>query len=158
MVVPFVILVFVTPPPLNARALSGSAAPSSDIARRPFAALPPERAPEVSLPEVLMRIAVGRAGGIDGRLITIAGFTMKDADQVDLAKIVIVCCAADAQLARLHMSGPAASVAAGLAENTWVRVEGIVPAGQHYSGTSSIPTLDVSSVVPIPPPANTYGS
>lgn len=158
MLVPFVILVFVTPPPLNARALSGSAAPSSDIAGRPFPALPPGRAPGIPLPEVLMRIAVGPAGGIDGRRITITGFIMKDAEWVDLAKIVIVCCAADAQLARLHLSGSAASVAAGLPENTWVRVEGIVPAGQHYSGTSSIPVLDVSGVVAIPPPTNTYGS
>ncbi|WP_123023842.1 TIGR03943 family putative permease subunit [Mycolicibacterium stellerae] len=158
MVVPIVVLVFVAPPALNPRALSGSAAPLSDNTRKPFAALPPGGAPAIPLPEVLMRIAVGPAGGIDGRLITITGFTMKEADRVDLAKIVIVCCAADAQLARLHLSGSAVSVAAGLPDNTWVRVQGIVPAGQHYSGTSSIPTVEVSSVIPIPAPANTYGS
>jgi uncharacterized repeat protein (TIGR03943 family) len=158
LMVPVALLSFIVPPALNARAVSPSAAPLSTVARRPFPDLPAGRAPAVPLPEVLMRIAAAPAGGLDGRLITIIGFTMKEGDQVDLAKIVIVCCAADAQLARLHMSGSAASVAAGLSENTWVRVEGTVPPGQHYSGTSSIPTVDVSLVTRIDPPANTYGS
>jgi uncharacterized repeat protein (TIGR03943 family) len=104
-----------------------------------------------------MRIAAAQAGGLDGRHITIDGFTMKEDGGVDLAKIVIICCAADAQLARLRMSGPAASVAADLPDNTWVRVEGIVPPGQRYSGTSSIPTVEVFSATRIDPPANTYG-
>jgi uncharacterized membrane protein YcgQ (UPF0703/DUF1980 family) len=82
---------------------------------------------------------------------------MRDGDRVDLAKIVIVCCAADAQLARLHLSGPAARAAAAMPENTWLRVVGTAPAGQTYSGTGSIPTLEVTSVVRIDPPANTYG-
>ncbi len=111
----------------------------------------------MSLPEVLMRVAVGKVGGLDGHPITTTGFTLHDGDRIDLAKIVIICCAADAQLARLHLSGPAAQTAATLPENTWLRVEGTVPAGQTYSGTGSIPTLEVSSVVRIDPPANTYG-
>jgi uncharacterized repeat protein (TIGR03943 family) len=158
LVVPIVMLVFVVPPALSARAAAPVAAPSSDTARRPFPALPAEHAPAVSLPEVLMRIATGSAGGLDGRLISVTGFVMKDAEQVDLAKIVIVCCAADAQLARLQLSGPAAAVAAALPDNTWVQVEGIVPTGQRYSGTSSIPMLEVSRVVPIEAPANSYGA
>ena len=92
------------------------------------------------------------------RPITITGFTMRDDHRVYLAKIVIVCCAADAQLARLQLSGPAAPVAAALPENTWIRVEGVVPPGQTYLGTDSVPRLEVSSVVRIDPPANTYGS
>jgi uncharacterized repeat protein (TIGR03943 family) len=158
LMVPVALLSFIVPPALNARAVSPSAAPLSNISRRPFPDLPAGRAPAVPLPEVLMRIATAPAGGLDGRLITITGFTMKEANHVDLAKIVIVCCAADAQLARLHMSGPAASVAADLPDNTWVRAEGTVPPGQHYSGTSAIPTLDVSSMTRIDPPTNTYGS
>ena len=153
LVLPVVLLIFVVPPALSARA----AAPATVTGARSFPPLPGGAAPTVSLPEVLMRVAVGKVGGLDGKQITTTGFTMRDGDRVDLAKIVIICCAADAQLARLHLSGPAAASAAALPENTWLRVEGTVPAGQTYSGTSSIPTLQVSSITRIDPPANTYG-
>ena len=156
LVVPVVLLIFVVPPALSARA--ATPATISVSSARSFPPLPAGHAPTVSLPEVLMRIAVGRVGGLDGRAITVTGFTMRDGERVFLAKIVIVCCAADAQLARLQLSGPAVSEAAGLPENTWVRVEGAVPPGQTYSGTESVPTFEVSSVVRIDPPANTYGS
>ena len=159
LVVPIVLLIFVVPPALSPRAAAPVAVAASGVAiQRPFPALPAGRAPTVTLPEVLMRIATDSTDGLTGRLITVTGFTMKDADHVDLAKIVIVCCAADAQLARLSLAGPAARAAAALPDNTWVSVEGTVPPGQHYSGTSSIPTLEASSVVRIEPPANTYGS
>ena len=156
LVVPVVLLIFVVPPALSARATTPATISVSNA--RSFPPLPGGRAPTVSLPEALMRIAVGPVGGLDGRAITVSGFTMRDGDRVYLAKIVIVCCAADAQLARLQLSGAAASVAAGLPENTWVRVEGVVPPGQTYTGTDSVPTLEVSNVVRIDPPANSYGS
>lgn len=56
-----------------------------------------------------MRIAAGSSDTLAGRTITVTGFTFKEGARTDLAKIVIVCCAADAQLARLQMSGPAAA-------------------------------------------------
>ncbi|GAY14781.1 TIGR03943 family protein [Mycobacterium sp. shizuoka-1] len=155
LVVPVVLLIFVVPPALSARAAAPATVSVTNA--RSFPPLPPGNAPVVSLPEVLMRVAVGKVGGLDGKAITTTGFTLRDGDRVDLAKIVIICCAADAQLARLHLSGPAAATAAALPENTWLRVEGTVPAGQTYSGTSSIPTLEVSVVTRIDPPANTYG-
>ncbi|MGY4710813.1 TIGR03943 family putative permease subunit [Mycolicibacterium sp. CBM1] len=155
LVVPVVLLIFVVPPALSASAAQPATVSVSNA--RSFPPLPPGAAPVVSLPEVLMRVAVGKVGGLDGRQITVDGFTMRKGEQVDLAKIVIVCCAADAQLARFHLSGPAAQSAAGLPDNTWVRVEGTVPPGQTYSGTSSIPTFAITSLTRIDPPANTYG-
>ncbi len=153
LVLPVILLIFVVPPALSARA----AAPATVSIARSFPPLPPGPSPSLSLPEVLMRVAVGKVGGLDDHPITTTGFTMRDGDRVDLAKIVIVCCAADAQLARLHLAGPAAQAAAAMPENTWLRVVGTAPAGQTYSGTGSIPTLEVTSVVRIDPPANTYG-
>ena len=46
---------------------------------------------------------------------------MKDAAGTDLARVVIVCCAADAQPARIHLAGgPAAAAASGFPEDTWL--------------------------------------
>lgn len=153
--VPVVLLIFVVPPALSAKTTPPATVSVTEA--QSFPPLPAGPSPTVPLPEVLMRIAVGPVGGLDGKRITVTGFTMHEGDRVDLAKIVIVCCAADAQLARLQLSGPAAAVAAGLPDNSWLRIEGVVPPGQRYSGTDSVPKLEVSSVVRIDPPANTYG-
>ncbi|HEX9833947.1 MAG TPA: 50S ribosomal protein L31, partial [Mycobacterium sp.] len=48
------------------------------------------------------------ANTLDGRLITVTGFTFKADGRTDLARVVIICCAADATLARIRLSGPAA--------------------------------------------------
>ncbi|BBZ79275.1 hypothetical protein MANY_46120 [Mycolicibacterium anyangense] len=155
LVLPVILLIFVVPPALSAKATPPATVTVS--AARSFPPLPPGPAPTISLPEVLMRVAVGPVGGLDGHQITTTGFVLHDGNQVYLAKIVIFCCAADAQLARLQLSGPALPAAAGLPDNTWLRVEGTVPPGQRYTGTDSIPRLEVSSVVRIDAPANTYG-
>ncbi|WP_059015572.1 TIGR03943 family protein [Mycobacterium sp. M26] len=155
LVVPVILLIFVVPPALSAKATPPATITVSEA--RSFPPLPPGPAPTISLPEVLMRVAVGQVGGLDGRQITTTGFTMHEGDRVYLAKIVIFCCAADAQLARLQVTGPALPEVAGLPDNTWLRVEGSVPAGQRYSGTDSIPRIEVSSMVRIDAPANTYG-
>ena len=155
LVLPIVMLIFIVPPALSAKAASPVSVATSS--RSPFPPLPPGGAPTLPLPQVLMRIATGPAGGLDGRNVTVTGFTIKDNDRVDLAKIVIICCAADAQLARLHLAGPAAALAADLPENTWITVQGTIPAGQTYRGTSSIPTINIDTVTRIDPPTNSYG-
>lgn len=155
LVLPIVLLIFIVPPALTAQGASPVSVATST--QRPFPPLPPGGAPTIALPQVLMRIATGPAGQLDGRRITVTGFTMNDHDHVDLAKIVIICCAADAQLARLHLTGPAAERAAGLPENTWIQVSGTVPPGQTYRGTASIPSISIDTLTRIDPPANTYG-
>lgn len=155
LVLPIVMLIFIVPPALSAQAASPVNVTTSP--RNPFPPLPPGEAPSLPLPEVLMRIATGPASGLNGRTINVTGFTMKDNTSTDLAKIVIICCAADAQLARLHLTGPAATAAADLPENTWVTVRGTIPAGQTYQGSSSIPSITIDTLTRIDPPTNSYG-
>ncbi|MDR7292671.1 uncharacterized membrane protein YcgQ (UPF0703/DUF1980 family) [Mycolicibacterium senegalense] len=81
---------------------------------------------------------------------------MRDGDRTDLARVVIICCAADAQLARVHLSGPAAAELAGYPDNTWIKVEGTVPAGQGDSSRSTVPTMTVLHVMRTDPPERPY--
>ena len=154
--VPVVLLAFVVPPALGARAAAPLAITlSPNELRQPFPPLPVGRAPEVSLKEVMKRVALDSAGTLNSRLITIVGFTLKADSETDLARITIFCCAADAQLGRLHLRGPAAAPAAELPDNTWIRVEGtITPADDAAS--PAIPTMTVSTLTPVDAPANTY--
>lgn len=154
--VPVVLLAFVVPPALGPRAAAPLAITlSPNELRQPFPPLPVGRAPEVSLKEVMKRVALDSAGTLNSRLITIVGFTLKADSGTDLARITIFCCAADAQLGRLHLRGPAAPAAAELPDNTWIRVEGtITPADDAAS--PAIPTMTVSTLTPVDAPANTY--
>ena len=43
---------------------------------------------------------------------------MKDAAETDQARVVLVCCAADAQPARIHLAGGPAAAASGVPADT----------------------------------------
>lgn len=157
LVVPIAVIGFIVPPAIAPEAATPSVTEvSSEVQRRPFPALPAERAPAISLPELLVRIARDSANTLDGRLITVTGFTFKEDGRTDLARVVIICCAADASLARIRVSGPAAQQIVAHPENTWLRVEAEVPPGQSFSRNGPIAVMEVFSATRIEPPANLY--
>ncbi|MGB8387498.1 TIGR03943 family putative permease subunit [Mycobacterium sp.] len=157
LVVPILVLIFVTPPALRPSAAAPSVTSvSNDVLNRAFPPLPLGNAPEVSLPEVLMREAQDTTGSLTNRSITVTGFVLNEAQGVDLGRIVIICCAADAQLARIHLRGPAAGRAAGLPDNTWLRVEGQVTPAPRQPNSAAIPALQATAVTRIDAPANPY--
>jgi uncharacterized repeat protein (TIGR03943 family) len=158
LIVPVVVLIFVTPPALRPQSVAPKVtAVSTEVLRQPFPALPAGRAPEVSLPDVMVRAAQDSAGTLDNRLITVIGFTLPTDDGgVDLARVMLICCAADAQLARVHLAGPETDELAGYPEQTWLRVEGTVIAADADGDSTSIPTLEVQTATRIEAPENVY--
>lgn len=157
LLVPVVVLIFITPPALRAAAAAPKVTEvSTEVLRRPFPPLPDGPAPEVSLPEVMIRAAQDTAGTLNDRLITVIGFTLPTPDGVDLGRVMIICCAADAQLARIHLSGPAAAELRNYPEETWLKVEGTVVPGKADGDSTSKPTLHVESATRIEAPANAY--
>jgi putative membrane protein len=154
--VPIALTTFVVPPPLGAQGAAPEAVAATAPPKRAFPPLPAGHAPAVSIPDVVMRAAADSTNSLDQRLITLAGFTVKYPEGTDLGRVVIVCCAADAQLARIHLSGAAAAEAAGYPEDTWLQVEGTVVPGTSVASTNFIPTFSVSKVKRIDKPANTY--
>jgi putative membrane protein len=157
LVVPILVLMFVAPPALRppAAARSMTSAPN-DVPGKAFPPLPAGRSPDVSLPEVLMREAHDATGSLSNRTVTVTGFVLNEAQGVDLGRIVIICCAADAQLARIHLRGPAAGAADGLPDNTWLRVEGRVTPAARQPNSVPIPTLQATAVTRIDAPPNPY--
>ena len=156
LLVPIALTTFVVPPPLGALGAAPEAVAVTAPPKRAFPPLPAGRAPTVSIPDVVMRAAADSTNSLDRRLITLAGFTVKHPEGTDLGRVVIVCCAADAQLARIHLSGAAAAEAAGYPEDTWLQVEGTVVAGTSTVSSNFVPTVAVSRVTRIDKPANTY--
>ena len=156
LLVPIALTTFVVPPPLGAQGTAPETLAATEPARRAFPPLPGGRSPTVPIPDVVMRAAADSTNSLDGRLITITGFTLRYPDSTDLGRVVIICCAADAQLARIHLSGAAVAEAAGYPEDTWLQLEGTVVPGTSSISTNFIPTMAVSAVTRIDKPANTY--
>ena len=154
LLIPIAMVAFVVPPALDARGATPAAVSAPQ--RRAFPPLPAGDAPMVSLPEVVMRAAADSTNSLAGRLITLTGFTVHHSDGVDLGRVVIVCCAADAQLARIHLTGPAATSAGDHPDDTWLRIEGQIVPGSSHAYDGYIPTMTVTSVTPVDKPANTY--
>ncbi|HZN79893.1 MAG TPA: TIGR03943 family protein [Mycobacterium sp.] len=156
LLMPIALTTFVVPPPLGAQGAAPEAVAATEPQKRAFPPLPTGRAPTVSIPDLVMRAAADSTNSLGGRLITVTGFTLRYPEGTDLGRVVIVCCAADAQLARIHLSGPAAAEAADYPEDTWLQIEGTVVPGTSVAATNFIPTLAVSRVTRIDKPANTY--
>lgn len=157
LVVPVLVLMFVAPPALRPSAAAPSVTSvSNDVLKKAFPPLPAGPAPDVPLPEVLMREAHDTTGSLTNRTITVTGFVLNEAQGVDLGRVVIICCAADAQLARIHLRGPAATAAAGLPDNTWLRVEGQVTPAVRQPNSVAIPTLQATAVTRVDAPPNPY--
>jgi uncharacterized repeat protein (TIGR03943 family) len=154
LLVPVILMAFVIPPPISASGATPVAAAQPH--KRTFPPLPSDRAPLVSLPDVVIRAVADSGGTLDNRLITVTGFTLKADGGTDLGRVVIVCCAADAQLARIRLTGPGAVDAAGYPEDTWLQIEGQVVSGSATAATSFVPTITVAHVTKIDRPANTY--
>ncbi len=153
LLIPIAMVAFVVPPPMDARGANPPPTVSAPQPR-PFPALPAGAAPEVSLPDAVMRAAADSAHSLDGRTITLTGFTIAAAGGVDLGRVVIVCCAADAQLARVHLTGPAAPVSH--PDDTWLRVEGRMQPGSSHADGGFVPTMVVTSASVVDKPKNAY--
>jgi putative membrane protein len=156
LLIPIAMVAFVAPPPLDASGASPQPAAVSAPQRRAFPPLPPGNAPTVSLPETVMRAAADSTNSLNGRSITLTGFALHHSGGVDIGRVVIVCCAADAQLARIHLSGTGATAAAGYPDDTWLQIEGQIVPGSSHAEDGFIPTLAVASVTRIDKPAHTY--
>ncbi len=156
LLIPIAMVAFVAPPPLDASGASPQPAAVSAPQRRAFPPLPPGPAPTVSLPETVMRAAADSTNSLNGRSITLTGFALHHSGGVDIGRVVIVCCAADAQLARIHLSGSGATAAAGYPDDTWLQIQGQIVPGSSHAEDGFIPTLAVASVTRIDKPAHTY--
>ncbi|CAN5517876.1 hypothetical protein BH10ACT9_BH10ACT9_30660 [soil metagenome] len=96
--------------------------------------------PLVAVVHILIRLAQDSTDTLGGRLSTVTGFAIRGDRRIDRGRVVIICCATDAQLARIRLTGPPSAAATRHPDDTWVRVEGKIGPG---------PTLEIGSVTPI---------
>ncbi|OZF05022.1 TIGR03943 family putative permease subunit [Rhodococcoides fascians] len=147
LLLPAALILFVAPPALDVSSVSDRVVAAGPVQRTAFPPLPDSEAPEVPLLDVVQRAARDSTGSLDDREITVTGIRVENPDgSVDLARILIICCAADARSIRIHLDRDV--------EGEWLRVRGTV--GESSPETGNIPTMAVTGVEQIDEPENTY--
>lgn len=168
LVLPVLALLLVVPPALGSAALGGSGARAAPaVATRADEPLPPGDAPTLGLLDVVSRTAGDPHGPVTRREITVMGFLVPaartpppGATGLDVARLVISCCAADASAVRVHLADPEGvlgGVGPGDAEgDRWVAIRGRVVAGTGTAADGHVPTLSVIAWSPVATPVPAY--
>lgn len=152
LMLPVLAIFLVAPPALGADAVVRSVDANVVAQRAPeFAPLPDEPAPRLELSDVVARANWDRAGQLDGREVTLTGFVVRRGASVQLVRLAIVCCAADARAVRLRLDGPL-DVPAG----TWLEVRGTVRTGSATAATDHVPAMTVHTAHVVAPPPDPY--
>jgi uncharacterized repeat protein (TIGR03943 family) len=168
LVLPVLALLLVVPPALGSAALGGSGARAAPAVATPVdEPLPPGDAPALGLLDVVSRTAGDPHGPVTGRDITVTGFLVPaartpppGATGLDVARLVISCCAADASAVRVHLADPGGvlgGVGPGGAEgDRWVALRGRVVPGTGTAADGHVPTLSVIDWSPVATPVPVY--
>ncbi len=159
LVLPMLVLLLVAPPALGSfsAARTGTAlgaAPSADLP-----ALPDGDPVRLSVLDYASRAVFDHGRTLQNRHVTLSGFVMPgDNGTWYLTRMVITCCAADAQPIKVGLTG---DVPAGLKANDWIEVTGAYPpekTDKDPVNGEAIPYILVSMSKPVPAPAQQYES
>ncbi len=151
LLLPALSLLCYAPPALGAyTAARQSAKPV--VHRGDFDPLPRTSPLPMTLSDFTSRVREDRGQAVKGRVVRMTGFvTPRDDGGWDLTRLVLNCCAADAQSVKVRVHGGPVPPA-----DTWVTVTGTWHPGGTL-GTASAPVaLDARTVTRVPRPTNGY--
>jgi uncharacterized repeat protein (TIGR03943 family) len=156
LILPVLGLLLVAPPALGSYAAERSGSVLSAQSQSDYPPLPPGDPAPVSLLDYASRAVFDEGKSLGGRTLRLVGFVTQGADgQPMLTRMVLSCCAADGRPIKVGLIGDAP---AGLAPDSWVRVDGVYTArtGTDEINEAKVPYLDVRSWEQIAPPRNQY--
>lgn len=150
---PVLVIALVAPPALGADTVARSGARNAVVHHTDvFPPLPDGDAAELAVAELVQRAVSDTSGSLDGRTVALTGFAVRRGAAVDLARLTIVCCAADARVYLVRLDGAVGTVEPG----TWLRVRGTVQPGSATAATGYVPAMTVSGMEIIPEPPDPY--
>lgn len=156
LVAPILAIAVVAPSPLGAFAANRAPTTLPTLTRN-FGPLPAPTAGAVDLPltEFVGRAVYGQGESLQGIPVRLVGFATADARGGGflLTRFVISCCAADARPVRVAIRGGQSPRPA---PDTWLEVTGTWHAETRSGEDTRPPTLDLTSLRTVAPPANQY--
>jgi uncharacterized repeat protein (TIGR03943 family) len=156
LLLPVLALIVVVPPALGSYAADRA---GTVLARPPgFADLPAGDPVQLSVSDYATRAVYDHGHSLANRRVVLTGFiTVAGRDTPVLTRMVLNCCAADAQPVKVGLSG---EVPSGLRPDSWVEVVGRYTGKQIKDDVNGqpIPFIDVSQARPVPVPDFPYES
>ncbi|MEU3536411.1 TIGR03943 family protein [Streptomyces murinus] len=151
LLLPVLSLLCYAPPALGAYTASRQP-PKPIVQQSEFAPLTAISPLPMTLSDFTSRVQQDRARAIKGRTVLMTGIvTPHGKGSWDLTRIIINCCAADAQSVKVRVYGGPV-----LPANTWVTVTGVWhPAGTLGTSSAAV-ALDARTVKKVPRPINGY--
>jgi uncharacterized repeat protein (TIGR03943 family) len=150
---PVMVIALVAPPALGADAVSRSGSRNAVLQDADlFGPLPPGDAPELSVAEFVQRAAWDTSGSVEGREVTLIGFAVRRGAAMELARMTISCCAADARPNRVRLVGDLGEIT----PDTWLRVQGSAHPGSATAASGYVPALTVTMLEQVDPPPDPY--
>lgn len=158
LVVPMLALLLLAPPALGSysAARSGTALGAARVSD--LAPLPDGDPVRLSLLDYASRAVFDHGVSLGGRTMVLSGFVLPGAHGTwYLTRMVITCCAADAQPIKVGLTG---AVPAGLKANDWVEVTGVFSAktATDEVNAQTIPFVEIATSRPVPAPQEQYVS
>ncbi|WP_189294488.1 TIGR03943 family putative permease subunit [Streptomyces cinerochromogenes] len=151
LLLPALSLLFYAPPALGAYTAARQPA-KAVVHDSDFGPLPRSSPLPMTLSDFTSRVRQDRGQAVKGRTVRMTGFvTPGDGGSWELTRIILNCCAADAQSVKVRVYGGAA-----LPADTWVTVTGTWhPGGTLGTGSAAV-ALDARTVTKVPRPTNGY--
>jgi uncharacterized repeat protein (TIGR03943 family) len=158
LVVPMLVLLVLAPPALGSFSAARSGTALGAAATSDLPPLPDGDPVRLSVLDYASRAVFDHGRSLTHRQVTLSGFLLASgAGTWYLTRMVITCCAADAQPIKVGLTG---TVPAGLKANDWLQVTGSYTdhTDKDPVNGEAIPYLTVSSATAIPTPAQQYES
>jgi uncharacterized repeat protein (TIGR03943 family) len=154
LLLPLFALILVAPPALG----SYSAMRAGTGLQQPwaFAELPAGDPIQLSLVDYAGRAAYEQGRSLGDRRVTVTGFlAFDDSGEPYLTRMILNCCAADAQPVKIGLSGQIPPV---LQPDSWLEVTGTYTGKQTADPINGgpIPFIDISQARPVPAPVDEY--
>jgi uncharacterized repeat protein (TIGR03943 family) len=147
LILPVLAMAVVAPPALGADAVTRAG--QVDAAAITLLPLASDPVVELGMAEFVQRAVWDSGGTLEGRDVVLTGFAVPRDGGTELARLTILCCAADARVHRVRLDGAPSPAA-----DTWLRVQGRLRSGPRPP--DGVPTFEVTRVDQVAPPRDPY--
>jgi len=161
LLLPVLAIFLIAPPALGADKVARSGGRSAVAQQGPaggaaFEQLPAEDAPLLKIGDAVTRAVWDNSGTLDGRQIRLVGFIVHMPDgSVDLARLVITCCAADAAPVKVRLQGDGVNT---YQPDTWLEARGEIVTHSATEANAYVPSFEITSLTEVPAPPDPYES